>query len=132
MLESLFNKVAGLQPSNFIKERLQVFSCEYCEIFKNTYFEKHLRTAASTYTIVTCSQKNNNMQRCFHVLEPKLHKKLACVMLFCSPQTTFHRKIIYNFVWIYLARNSRPEVICKNVVLRNIFRRKTGCFKYAW
>ena len=25
----------------------QVFSCEYCEIFKNTYFEKHLWTAAS-------------------------------------------------------------------------------------
>ena len=25
----------------------QVLSCEYCEIFKNIYFEKHLRTAAS-------------------------------------------------------------------------------------
>ena len=23
-----------------------MFSREYCEIFKNTYFEKHLRTAA--------------------------------------------------------------------------------------
>ena len=23
-----------------------MFSCEYCEIFKNTYFEEHLRTAA--------------------------------------------------------------------------------------
>ena len=26
---------------------LQIFSCEYCEIFINTYFEKHLWTAAS-------------------------------------------------------------------------------------
>ena len=25
----------------------QVFSCEYCEIFKNIYFEKHLWTVAS-------------------------------------------------------------------------------------
>ena len=25
----------------------QVFSCEYCENFKNTYFGKHLRTAVS-------------------------------------------------------------------------------------
>ena len=25
----------------------QVFSCEYCEILKNTYFEEHIRTAAS-------------------------------------------------------------------------------------
>ena len=24
------------------------FSCEYCEIFKNTYFDEHLRMAAST------------------------------------------------------------------------------------
>ena len=32
MLESLFNKVAG-----------QAFSCEYCEFFKNAYFEEHQR-----------------------------------------------------------------------------------------
>ena len=24
---------------------MQVFSCEYCEILKNTYFEEHLPTA---------------------------------------------------------------------------------------
>ena len=24
-----------------------MFSCEYCEIFKNIYFEEHLRTIAS-------------------------------------------------------------------------------------
>ena len=26
--------------------RAWVFSCEYCEIFKNSYFEEHLQTAA--------------------------------------------------------------------------------------
>ena len=32
----------------FQKETLtQVFSCEYCEIFKDTYFEEHLRMATS-------------------------------------------------------------------------------------
>ena len=36
--EFLFNKVAGLQL--YQKETLvQVFSCEYCGIFTNTYFE---------------------------------------------------------------------------------------------
>ena len=25
----------------------QVFSCEFCEIFKNTYLKEHMRTAAS-------------------------------------------------------------------------------------
>ena len=27
----------------------QVFSCEYCEIFKSTYFDGHLQTAASVF-----------------------------------------------------------------------------------
>ena len=31
----------------FLRETpTQVFSCEYCEILHNTYFEKHLQTAA--------------------------------------------------------------------------------------
>ena len=35
-------------PCNFLKKRLQgCFFCEYCEIFKNTNFEKHLRITAS-------------------------------------------------------------------------------------
>ena len=48
MLESLFNEAAALQACNFIKKETptQVFSCEHCEIFRNTYFEKHLWTAA--------------------------------------------------------------------------------------
>ena len=41
---SLFNKVALLEACNFIKK---VFSCEYFEICKDTYSEKHLRAAAS-------------------------------------------------------------------------------------
>ena len=30
-----------------------VFSCERCEIFKNTYFEKHLRMAAPELSVIT-------------------------------------------------------------------------------
>ena len=41
-----FNKVAGLITVK--KETLaQVFSCEFCEIFKDTFFTQHLRTSAS-------------------------------------------------------------------------------------
>ena len=37
---------------NFIKKDTptQVFSCKYCEIFKNTYFEEYLQTATSRIT----------------------------------------------------------------------------------
>ena len=50
---SLFlNKVEGLRPATILKKTLtQVISCDYCEIFKNTYFKEHLRTAAFQYLI---------------------------------------------------------------------------------
>ena len=70
--------------------------------------------------IVIFSQENNHVQRCFNLPEPKLLKKLTRVMLVHSPQTTFHRKIIYKFVWNYLVRSSRPDMFCKKGVLRNI------------
>ena len=49
VLESLFNKVAGLKACNMINKETPtyVFSCAYFEICKNIYFEKHLGTAAS-------------------------------------------------------------------------------------
>ena len=48
VLESLFNKVTGLQACNFTQKRLQrnLFPVNIAN-FKNTYFEKHQRTAAS-------------------------------------------------------------------------------------
>ena len=37
------------QACNFIKKETvtQVFSCEFCEIFKNTFFREQLRATAS-------------------------------------------------------------------------------------
>ena len=57
----MFSKKAVLKNSQYSQENTcvrvpeketptQVFSCEYCKIFKNTYFEEHLRTAASGFT----------------------------------------------------------------------------------
>ena len=41
-------KLQSFGAATLLKETLtQVFFCEYCEIFKNTYFEKQLRTTAS-------------------------------------------------------------------------------------
>ena len=45
-----FDKVAGLRPATLLKKSLaQVFSYEFCEISKNTFFTEHLRTTASEY-----------------------------------------------------------------------------------
>ena len=46
VLESLFNKIAGLQACNFIKKRIQNI-CKDCEISKKTCFQEHLQMAAS-------------------------------------------------------------------------------------
>ena len=41
-------------PENLLKEALaQVFSCEYCKIFKNTCFEEHLWTSERFATWAT-------------------------------------------------------------------------------
>ena len=51
MLESLFNKVVALGLQLFKKETsTEVSPCKYFEVSKNTYFEEHLRTAASDVT----------------------------------------------------------------------------------
>ena len=47
-LHNIHRKVAGLQ--RYQKETpTQMFSSEYCEVFKNTHFEKYLLTAASGF-----------------------------------------------------------------------------------
>ena len=120
MLESLFDKVAVIQPSNFNKERLQhrCFPVNIANFLKTPILKNICEWLL--LLIVIFSQENNYMQRCFDLPEPKLHKKLSCVMLVHSPQTTFHRKIIYIFVWINLGRSSPPQVVCNKGVLRNI------------
>ena len=46
-----FDKVACLRAAIFLKKELwhwaPLFSCEFCEISKNTYLTEHLWTAAS-------------------------------------------------------------------------------------
>ena len=41
---------------NFIKKETltQVFSCEFCEISKSTFFTQHLRTIASFIVNLSC------------------------------------------------------------------------------
>ena len=49
MLESLFRKVAGLEARKSVKKETtaKVFSCKYCEIFKNSFFYGTSLVAAS-------------------------------------------------------------------------------------
>ena len=63
MLKSLCNEVIGLQPCKFTKKRLQHrrFAVNIAN-FKNTYFEKHLRTAASDNSYILHRKLNKTIQ----------------------------------------------------------------------
>ena len=56
---------------DFIKKEFlsQVFSCEFCEHFKNTYFVEHLRKAS-------CVDYLRTLLKELHLHE-KLHKKVT-------------------------------------------------------
>ena len=51
--DSTFNKVACLRPATLLKEEAmaQVFSYEFCEIFKDIFFTEHLWMTASVFSL---------------------------------------------------------------------------------
>ena len=46
--------------------------------------------------------QENNLYNCLDLPVPTLYKNVTCAMFAYSPQATLDRKMIYNFVWIYL------------------------------
>ena len=107
LCSSLFLK--KLQACNFIKKRLRllrhVFFCEYCEIFKNMYFEKHLRTTSSVSSRVAVFQKSLALPL----------KQNALILDFVTQVSWFcgHR-YTKDFIFHILQRSSRfgPENTC--------------------
>ena len=51
-----------------------------------------------------CFSQKNNPYKCLDLPVSTLYKSMTCAILTCSPQTTLHRKIICNFVCIYLGQ----------------------------
>ena len=72
---SFFIKLLTLQICCFIKNKLvQVFSCEFCEICKNTFFAEHHRTTASYKSSINGNEGRISKRGC------KLCTKIkACV-----------------------------------------------------
>ena len=75
MLDFLFNKVAAIQACNFIKKKIprQVLSCEYCEIFKNSFFYRTSLVAASeiycfTFGSSRCSENKPSLKTLFFII----------------------------------------------------------------
>ena len=68
------------RPATLLKKQtlVQVFSCEFCKISKNTFFTEHLQMAASVATVMkACNFIKKRLQhRCFPVNIPEFLEQL--------------------------------------------------------
>ena len=88
-----------------------MLSTRYCVNTREAKFNKK----------ITCAMLAQSTQSSFHGIItyenfswsgwPTLHKKTTWTMLANSPQTNFHKKIIHNFVWIYLGQHSTRKLL---------------------
>ena len=62
--KTLFLKILQYSQEN---PCIGVFSCEYCKMFKNTFFEKHLRTATSVFSLTWLRIQNSFSSRSYYV-----------------------------------------------------------------
>ena len=104
MVESLLNKVAGLSISlqlNQKKTTTQGFSCEIYKLFKNNFFEEHLRTAAfGSYSYQWCiSDTVKHLWRSF--LRIVKHEKLLTILSESSITDNWENPI-YNCLLLVL------------------------------
>ena len=72
MRESLFIESCRPEASNFVKKEIlaQVFSCKFCEIFKNTFFTEYIPETISVQLryllignidVLDCPDQEKNM-----------------------------------------------------------------------
>ena len=117
-----FNKIAGSRPPTLLKKETlaQMFSCEFCEIYKNTYFYRTPPVVASEvclyswdYRINYNENEDENGKRShkYYIIRPRsVHghkfsnykKCLGMMMLICIKQhlskicSSIHEKVISN------------------------------------
>ena len=89
---SFLNKVAGLRPMIFMKKEAlaQVFSCEFWEIFKNTYLYRTPLVAASKVGLTDYVKKKNALKmillKDLSSLEEYIYNKLCICIIKVSIQ----------------------------------------------
>ena len=64
-----FNKVAGLTPATLLKKKTlaQVFSCEFCELFKNTFFYRTPPVTGSLSINMEIKSRRNAVHSTIHM-----------------------------------------------------------------
>ena len=93
-----------------------MFSCEHCEIFKNTYFEKHLRTTASVNSRSAIFQESLVLPFKLNALTSGIswqHTHSNLVGISTQFWQLHHSWELNLLCWVTGSRSSRPDVFCK-------------------
>ena len=126
-------KIQKKPPQVFCKRRVSialVFSCEYCEIFKNTYLEKYLWTAVSKnqYLSDKFTKVRQFLNFIVHLNLWNTERKEGCscdFILLVNERKNKKRRILIDLTKAVLKRTSNaifsmkkvnlqpPEVLCK-------------------
>ena len=106
----LFNKNAGLQNPSFLKRdsNISVF-CEHWEIFKNTYFQEYLGTAASeifTWTFNNIGSEEDVFSKI------KQNKNCSKTQLY-EKNLPFH-DVLYYFVFLFFSTSRETAFALHN------------------
>ena len=90
-----------------------MFSCEYCEIFKNTYFEEHLRTAVS---VISTEYKEKFYWSQF----PLKSNKISCQLYVTnalSKDVNEHLSMLFQFARLQIEKAFKTfTVLLQNIV----------------
>ena len=114
-IRTLFTQcVLWKMSCNFIKKETlaQLFSCQFCEIFKNTIFTEHVRGTASNYYYLrwvhsssVTRQGGESLNRC---LKNTKHTKCSEGRTFLTP---WYALFVFRKIWFALfSLNTRFEI----------------------
>ena len=93
---------------------IEILSSRCCQNTSETTFHKKITCAMLAQSIQSIFFQENKLciRSSLDLTWPKLHKKITCAMLAHSPQKNSLKKIICNFVWIYLGQHCTRKLLC--------------------
>ena len=98
MLKYLFNKVVGHQTPT------KVFFCEYCEIFKNSFFKEHLWSLLLS-NVAKNFAKFTGKKQCWSLFNKLASLQPANVLKRETPAQIFSCKVCKNFMNRFFAEH---------------------------
>ena len=96
-----------------------MLSCEYCQIFKNTYFEKQLQTVASVHSVsevekwemenIEPHKGDDLVSRIFRSSPSEVLEKILVLDIFSNSKKMLSRKVHHHFEHLWMATSGGSD-----------------------